>query len=226
MTIDIESFEWHLSRPSLKDSAMIDPFNVTDFGRTERELEEYLFFCIAVANKTARIIAPKIAMFLEATLPGESPFDCVLRLEAEGRLLEELQRAKTGKYTTLVPSYPDAARRLRGRLATVALDELMTLKGVGEKTSRYFVLHSRRDHGRIAVIDTHILKYLRQLGHDVPKGLPKGDGYARLERLVIAAAEAAGMSMPDFDLAVWSHYASKGVKPPLPVLRSTAETAA
>lgn len=207
---------------------MIDPFKVTDFERSEQELEEYLFFCIAVANKTARIIAPKIAQFLEAALPGESPFDCVLRLEGDGRLLEELRRARTGKYTTLVPSYPDAARRFRGRLSTATLDDLMTLKGVGEKTSRYFVLHSRRDSGSIAVLDTHILKYLRHLGHDVPKGLPKGKVYARLEKLVIEAAQAAEMSMPDFDLAVWSHYASNpgADRPSLPVLRSTMELAA
>lgn len=207
---------------------MIDPFNVTDFDRSERDLEEYLFFCIAVANKTARIMAPKVALFLEASLPGESPFDCALRLEAQGLLLAELRRAKTGKYTTLVPAYPDAARRMRGRLSTATLDDLMTLKGVGEKTARYFVLHSRRDSGSIAVLDTHILKYLRHIGHDVPKGLPKGKVYARLEKLVIEAAQAAGMSMPEFDLAVWSHYASNpgADRPPLPVLRSTMELAA
>lgn len=104
----------------------------------------------------------------------------------------------------------------------------MTIRGVGEKTSRYFLLHSRRDCGRIAVLDTHILKYLRHLGHIVPKGLPKGAGYARLEALVIAAADSAGMSMPDFDLAVWSHYASNpgGIKPPLPVIQPSTELSA
>lgn len=204
---------------------MIDPLNVTKFDRTEHELEEYLLFCIAVANKTASVIAPKIAQFLEAATPGEGPFDCVLRLESEGRLRWELERARTGKYTTLVPTYPDAARRFRGRLSHVGIDELMTLKGVAEKTARYFVLHSREHAGEIAVLDTHVMKYLRHLGHAVPDRLPKGEEYLRLERLMLSAAAEVGMSMPAFDLAVWSHYASKG-QTPLPSVNFHQEMAA
>jgi Thermostable 8-oxoguanine DNA glycosylase len=192
---------------------MIDAYDVTRFDRTEAELQEYLMFCLAVAGKKASMIAQKLHDFLSPMEETETPFSYVSRLVAEDRLTGELLRVRMGKYGILGHAYPEIARRFPGRLATVPVAELETIRGIGPKTARYFVLHSRRDPGQIAVIDTHIMKYLRHLGHDVPVRLPTKANYARLEGLMIDAARMSGMPMADFDLAVWSHYASGGLAP-------------
>jgi thermostable 8-oxoguanine DNA glycosylase len=118
-----------------------------------------------------------------------------------------------GKYGLLAKAYPEIATRFRSRLSTVPISEMESVRGIGPKTARYFALHSRQCPGDIAVIDTHVMKYLRHLGHHVPNRLPTRSNYARLERLMIDAAADSGMGMADFDLAVWSHYASGGSGP-------------
>lgn len=192
---------------------MIDAFNITDFERTEDGLEEYFLFCLAVAGKKASMISVKLDDFLSARIATESPFDFVTRLDEEGRLGEELRRVKMGKYTLLEHAYPASAALFKGRLSTAHVCELETMRGVGPKTARFFALHSRRDPGEMAVIDTHVMKYLRHLGHKVPPRMPDRKTYPRLEALMIEAARNAGMPMSQFDLAVWSHYASNGASP-------------
>lgn len=39
---------------------MIDPKNITNFDRTDNELEEFALFAIAVAGKSAKTIAPAL----------------------------------------------------------------------------------------------------------------------------------------------------------------------
>jgi hypothetical protein len=43
---------------------MIDPYNITNYNRTEGELQKFLLFCIVVAGKTAYIQAQKLEEFL------------------------------------------------------------------------------------------------------------------------------------------------------------------
>ena len=39
---------------------MIDPNKITDYKRNDRDLQEFLFFCIAVAGKRAAPTARKV----------------------------------------------------------------------------------------------------------------------------------------------------------------------
>lgn len=204
---------------------MIDPHDVTKFDRSEAELQEYLMFCLAVAGKKASMIAVKLGDFLSRMTPGEDPFSFVHRLQGDGTLLTELQRVRMGKYGLLMRAYPEIAARFAGRLSTVPISEMESVRGIGPKTARYFALHSRQFPGEIAVIDTHVMKYLRHLGYKVPKRLPTRSNYARLEKMMIEAAAGSGMTMADFDLAVWSHYATGGVDP-LPSLEHAKALAA
>ncbi|NTF17480.1 hypothetical protein G6L37_03535 [Agrobacterium rubi] len=189
---------------------MIDVYDVTKFDRSERELQEYLMFCLAVAGKKATVIAEKLNNLLSGMTAQDDPFSYVTRLHSEGRLEAELMRVRMGKYSLLREAYPAIASRFAGRLSSVPIPELEMVRGIGPKTARYFVLHSRSLPGDIAVIDTHVMKYLRHLGHEVPRRLPTRANYARLEKLMIDAARSSGMGMADFDLAVWTHYSSSG----------------
>jgi len=191
---------------------MVDPYDVTDYGRSRAELEEYFLFCLAVAGKKAVMIAAKVAEFLKGAAPGETPFEYVLRIEREGTLSDRLKEVRLGKYALLEAAYSAAARI--GDISAASVEQLEALPGVGPKTARFFILHSRRD-AKVAVIDTHVLKFLRERGHDVPKGFPTAQTYRRLEAVMLDEMEASGLSRAEFDLAVWSHYASGG-KTPLP----------
>nr|WP_250807886.1 hypothetical protein [Neorhizobium tomejilense] len=188
---------------------MVDPFKITDFARDDAALQEFWLFCVAVAGKKATMIAGKIDEFLSDRRGGELPFDYVRRLVAEGRLVERMQAVRTGKYALLEKAWGFTVSDAGPDLRTADPSELQSIHGVGFKTSRFFVLHSRSD-AKVAVIDTHVLKYLKAKRHRVPATIPVGDEYLRLEKLMLRYARAAGMTMADFDLAVWKHYASKG----------------
>lgn len=198
---------------------MVDPFQITDFKRDDTALQEFWLFCVAVAGKKATMIASKIDEFLSGCQDGETPFDYVRRLASEDRLIERMTEVRLGKYALLDRAWRFTVSEAGPDLRTAQVSELQSIHGVGFKTSRFFILHSRAD-ADVAVIDTHVLKYLASLGHEVPDTIPVGETYLRLEAIMLDAARAAGMPMADFDLAVWKHYASGGAHPlpsPLPV---------
>ena len=193
---------------------MVDPYDITNFARSQPEMEEFFLFCVAVAGKKATMIAGKIDEFLSGAAAAETPFEYVRRLEGEGRLGGRLVEVRLGKYGILPRAYPQAATR--EGLVHAPVDELEMIPGVGPKTARFFVLHTRPG-ARVAVIDTHVLKYLKFRGHRVPNGFPTGRAYAGLEEIMLDEMDRSGMDRAEFDLAIWSHYASNGAYPLPPV---------
>jgi thermostable 8-oxoguanine DNA glycosylase len=191
---------------------MVDPFAITDFDRSDADLQEFWLFCVSVAGKKATVIAGKIREFLESKRADETPFDYVRRLLEDGSLGSAMRAVRLGKYDLLGKSWALVVGVDAPDLRTAEVLKLQEIHGVGFKTSRFFVLHSRRS-ANVAVIDTHVLKYLKSRHHRVPKTIPVGAEYLRLEKLMLSYARAAGMPMADFDLAIWKHYASKGIHP-------------
>jgi len=191
---------------------MIDPYNITDFSRSRSDLEEFWLFCLAVAGKKATVIADKVAEFLKDAEEGETPFAYVRRLWSESTLRDRLKGVRLGKYALLEKAYSASVADAAPDLTTATAEDLESIPGVGPKTARFFILHSRKD-ARVAVIDTHVLKYLRMLGHSVPKGVPSGREYKRLEEIMLSEMDKSGMPRAEFDLAVWSHFASNGASP-------------
>ena len=53
----------------------IDPYNITNFQRSDAELELFLLFCIVVAGKTAYIQSEKLDLFLGKTNVADIIFD-------------------------------------------------------------------------------------------------------------------------------------------------------
>jgi thermostable 8-oxoguanine DNA glycosylase len=94
-------------------------------------------------------------------------------------------------------------------LKTCTTDDLESIYGIGFKTARCFILHSRKD-ARVAGLDTHILKHLRALGYDAPFSTPSTKKqYLTFEKIVLSLADDAGMSPADYDLMVWNKYSVK-----------------
>jgi hypothetical protein len=135
---------------------MIDPNKVTNPARTPAELEEFLLFCVVVAGKNADQQAVKLERFLA----GRRPFEFIRRSDREGRLDGHLKEVRLGKYALLGRSFRQLAQSGLD-LATVSWEELTGFPGIGLKTAKFFVLHSRARemHG---VLDTHVLAWMRE----------------------------------------------------------------
>ena len=183
---------------------MIDPSDVIKFDRTEAELQEWWLFSVLVAGKTAITQARLLDRFLtDNGQPGDAPFDVVRRLVANGTLELRMREARLGQYTRLARCFSDS---LMLDLKTCTIEQLEAVHGVGPKTARMFLMHSRPDQ-RVAALDTHILKHLGEHGHAVPKATPTGAKYRELEAAFLALADAAGQTPSDYDLTIWKSYA-------------------
>lgn len=186
---------------------MVDPTDMTKFDRSTEDLEELILFCVAVAGKTASIIASKMDIFLSCERAKVSPFEKIRRMIKSHSLMMNLQYAKLGKYGILSETYKGLATSGID-LRTCSLEELERFKGIGPKTSRFFVLHTRPNQ-RIACLDTHVLAYLRSLGYSIPKGAPSGKRYMEIEQIFVKYAEKLGKTTAELDLAIWNELSSR-----------------
>ena len=180
---------------------MIDPADVTKYNRTEAELQEFWLFCLVVAGKTAVVQARLLEAFL-TSLGGRTPFQSIREALEDDDLLNMLKLSRLGQYTRLARAI-EASLAFEGRMHEVTVEELESISGVGSKTARYFVLHSRQGEN-LAVLDTHVMAYMRGLGLTTHKGTPpKGPKYQALEAEFLKLARASGMTPADFDLMIW-----------------------
>jgi thermostable 8-oxoguanine DNA glycosylase len=192
---------------------MIDPYNITNFNRTEAELQELLLFCILVAGKTAYIQAGKLEQFLnsirERLMLSDhvKPFEIIKIANDHGILLQEIQKAKLGQYKKITNAFNYLIDN-KINLSNCEPVELEKVPGIGMKTSRFFILHSRNIK-TLAVLDVHILKFLGSLGHKVPKTTPNKKQYYYLEQKFLDYCRANDLHPATADLQIWKSYAKK-----------------
>ena len=193
----------------------IDPYNITNFDRTEGELQLFLLFCIVVAGKTAYIQAEKLEQFLDSTnkrlmMPNNvTPFQTIKSAKQHGILMQEIQKAKLGQYKKIYAAFDYLTERKINLSLTIPL-ELEHIPGVGMKTSRFFCLHSdARFQNRIAILDTHILKFIREnIDSSAPKSTPVNyKSYMKWEEKFINWCEQNNKDVASFDLEVWKSFA-------------------
>ena len=202
---------------------MVDPNNVTLFERSAYELEEYLLFAIVVAGKKASTQAKLLQQFLythaDFTLGRpDTPFDKIRMLIRSGEirgshagLLEAVKNSKLGQYTRLTRCFTELIEAVdRGLdIRTCSPEELERIHGIGFKTSRFFIVHSR-PNVRAAVIDTHILKFLKDVvkADGVPISTPgAANVYRRLENQFLDYI--GDLNPAEVDLAIWTAYSQK-----------------
>lgn len=187
---------------------MVDPENVTEFACSKERLEELLLFWVCAAGKNGRTAArglDRLLNRLEAKKVG-GPFMAVRRAKDLNILMKS---CGIGCYNQKARTFKELATS-KINLRTCTPDDLEKIYGIGKKTSRCFILHSRPD-AQYAGLDTHILKHLRAVGvKNVPKSTPNSKKeYERLEKEVLKLAKDAGMRPADYDLMIWNFY-SKG----------------
>lgn len=209
----------------------IDVNDITKFDRTDAELEEFLLLCIVVAGKVAHIQGRKLAGFLDGASrlaayvtghfgpPNEpiprTPFGYLraimdystVKAKDVRIMLENFKLSPYNKLEHLFTKLPRAELNLR----TCTLEQLRAFPGIGPKTARMFLLHSRRD-AQHAVLDVHILRFLREelRMRKVPRNTPgEGKTYSRLEKRFVEFAASSGKTPADLDLEIWLRYSRK-----------------
>lgn len=185
---------------------MIDPQNITDYNRTDAELEELLLFAAAVTAKTAVVVAKQLDNFLSGA-PGSTPFKKVENMIGADALVGNMKTAKLGQYKRLEKAFTQIVK-LNPRTCTV--DDLEKVHGIGPKTARFFILHSRPNQ-RVAALDTHMMTFLREKGYTTLDNTPSSSKvYKDLEKIFIEEADKAGKSVAEFDLSIWNKYSKYG----------------
>lgn len=180
----------------------IDPHRITNFSRTESSLQCFLIYAICVAGKSSKQTAAKLNGWW--VLKTANPFLWISNFTTQD-LREELEDIKIGQYTRIAKALHAVANAFAYRsLKTATLDELENVAGIASKTSRFFLLHSRPNQ-RLAVLDTHLLAYLRENGIcNTPKATPSKKKYLEIEKDWLDHCDKLGKSPADFDLEIWS----------------------
>ena len=193
----------------------IDPYNITNFNRTEEELELFLLFCIVVAGKTAYIQAEKLEEFLNSVnerlmMPEHvKPFQTIISADHHGILMQEIQKAKLGQYRKIYAGFKYISEH-KLDLTRMTPEKLELIPGVGMKTSRFFLLHSDKNYQKyIAILDTHILKFIKEnIDNRAPKSTPTiRVTYKYWEDVFLLWCEENNKNVADFDLEIWKSYA-------------------
>jgi len=196
---------------------VVDPNDITNFNRTPAQLEEFWLFGLVVQGKTAKVQAKKLELTLgrmaahidwgvclDWQKEGYRPFDMIQHKHSSVRLAMEW--AKLGCYNRMERAFTESANELKDVLDIAPLEMLEEIHGVGPKTARMFMLHSR-PHQRLAVLDVHILRWLTAKGYDVPSATPSSQRrYVEMEGWFLDECDNIGVSPAALDLAIWSEY--------------------
>lgn len=189
---------------------MIDPSNITNYNLTDYELEEHLIFWVLAAGKNGTTAAKLLEKLLYRLggLKGV-PFEKIRCYSIIGNLAQLMQLCGIGCYNNKSRTLIELANAGLDLSTCLAVD-LEKIYGIGPKTARCFLLHSRKGV-RLSGLDTHMLKHLREVGvEDVPKSTPSSKKrYMILEQEVLRLADEAGMSPAEFDLMIWNRYSVK-----------------
>jgi thermostable 8-oxoguanine DNA glycosylase len=188
---------------------MIDPNFVHHYSSKKSVKEEFLLFCFSVAGKTAVIQAQKLDLFLKnlKELYGDDllPFQLIQKAVKNHVLRENLEQVKIGQYKRLEHAFSEVSFL---DVETVSLEQLESISGIGPKTARFFLLYTRKN-SKYAVLDTHILKWMKRTFPeiDIPKSTPTLKKYYQLETVFLNYCKENDLNPEDIDLEIWK---SKG----------------
>lgn len=175
--------------------------------QTQDKLEYKLLYSLVVAGKNATFAENVMKKFLSYAGYDytANPMALVRMLVKNGGLMSHLLDCRTGNYQKLQHAFETVAFAVGGgvlNLKTCTPQDLEAIKGIGPKTSRFFLLWTRKNE-QYAALDTHILKWLRYLGHDAPKTTPTGKKYAELEEAFLEEVEKRKTVTSKLDYQIW-----------------------
>ena len=202
------------------DGWQIDPKNITNFKADDFELELMILFWVLAAGKngvTASNCLRKMLTYWAAKItialpyPGNenfTPFDVIRFILDEGvDLAQEMKQFGIGCFNNKAKTFKVLVES-NLNLKTCSVDDLEKVPGIGNKSSRCFLIHSRPNQV-YAGLDRHVLAYMRDQGHSVPKSTPTGKKYKEIEQQFINIVTSQGRTIADLDLEIWNSYRSR-----------------
>ena len=149
---------------------MIDPLKITNFNRAERELQEFLIFCICAAGKNSDVQSKKVEEFLklienDICFRTDNYFNWI---DHNGVITSYyLHKVKMGQYFRICKTLFALAKESRGVhnawVEKCNREDLLSVTCIGYKTASMFLLHSR-PRQKLIVLDTHLSKWLQCKG--------------------------------------------------------------
>lgn len=177
---------------------LLSPLN---FNRTQSELEEFLLLCVVVAGKSSKTQSKKLEQLLEFLDWPEYPLAKFASMTKE-EIEEALLAVKMGQYNRLKNCFYELGNSGLD-LKTCTCEDLELLYGIGQKTSRFFMVYSR-ENSNYAILDVHILKWLREFYPDAPKATPSSKKeYLFYEGLFLEKCREAGKKPHELDFVQW-----------------------
>jgi len=183
----------------------IDPKNITNFNRDTDELQAFWLFCMFVAGKNSDWASRCLKKLIDTADKGTDGgifnyFKSIGEIGVHNMLVAN----KVGQYTRLTKGIMQS---LDLDLRTCTLNDLLNIYGVGNKTARFFLLHTR-DRCDYAVLDTHVLAWMRDHGVDnAPKSTPTNlKVYKELENRyrILSRLHHPHLSNAQIDLLIWT----------------------
>jgi len=192
-----------------KKQLAVNPTDITDFNRDTNQLEAFWLFCMFVAGKNSDYASRCLSKLIHGMSKRgyDGIFNYFKDLGRDG-IHNALVANKVGQYGRLTKGIMQS---LDLDLERCNLDALLDIHGVGNKTARFFLLHTRIGC-EYAVLDTHILKWMRGRGEDVPKSTPtRKTVYRKLERRFLYLSRLAYPFLTDsqIDLLIWSEQSGR-----------------
>jgi thermostable 8-oxoguanine DNA glycosylase len=178
-----------------------DLLNPQNYSRTQYELEEFLLLCIFVAGKSSKTQSKKLELFLEKLNLENGIFNALGKLSIE-EIKDKLIEVKAGQYNRLCGCLFILSRK-QFDLNTCSCEDLESVPGIGMKTSRFFVTYSRPETN-YAILDTHILAWLRNYYPQAPKATPSNKKeYTKYEQFFISECQRKNLKPHELDLQIW-----------------------
>lgn len=193
-----------------------DPASFSSIGEAKdsaRDAQWWFLFAVLVANKSAEQTVRKLDSFLHG-VKGSTPFAKIANIYDDGLLEIQLRDVRSGQYKRITAAFVDVVGRVIPAFGKDPrkwdLQTLESVPGVGPKTARWFYLLCNPE-AKVAALDTHLLKFLRDNGIDAPKATPpKGKRYHELEKVFLRYAEKLGIPPRDLDFMIWTIYRNNG----------------
>lgn len=188
---------------------VLDPKHITNYNRSDNELQIFWLFCILVAGKNSDTTNNALSRIVHDLNSWENVFDAIHKIGYEG-LKDILRKHRTGQYERISKAIWQS---LNLDLRNCALNDLTKIHGVGPKTARFFLLHTREFCDEI-VLDIHILKWLREkcgienIPENTPQNLNKYNELAEIcKKLMID--HYPGLSLASIDLLIWTEMSGR-----------------
>jgi thermostable 8-oxoguanine DNA glycosylase len=181
---------------------MFDFKNPTNFNRTQTQKEEFILFAQLVSGKQSWVVARMLDHFLSLA-EGSTPFAKVRNMIQYRTLHRNIVKARLGQYKRRNKFFRQVVKL---DACNLTLDNLSQLHGIGLKTARFILLHNDQTFTEAAV-DTHVLKFLKSKGYNVPKSTPTNPKrYRELATAFEEQAKLAHMPLADFDAKIWNEH--------------------